>query len=198
MIHFIKMITFLILAGFSLIAQANCTISNAMAVNPVGPLTYKGQADGAVIGSQIGSGWGGSVTQPTVFGNCGGATKQNAYVKPRDIPTGVIYSNAGINYPIYPTGVNGIGYVIGIKDPYASAYISISPPQVQTFPTAGVSNDPRSSIGYTAQVLYVITGTLKTGTYVVPSKIIADLTITNAITGAMFASPTTLTLGGDY
>lgn len=182
----------LILSSFG--TWAACTNVANVTINPATPMVFSGQADASYIGQSINNSWGGTTSVPTVFGSCG-STSLKAYIIPVDAPTGVKYTQDGYTYDVYPTGVAGIGYVVGVKDTHASVYLPMSTPYYQTYPCSGCAGPAPMSIGYSAQVIYVATNTLVSGTYVIPTKVVANLTVTD-LNGVSQAAPATLTITG--
>ncbi|WP_157656232.1 fimbrial protein [Burkholderia ubonensis] len=145
-----------------------------MNVSIASPLTFSGPADANPVGTQIGN-WSGGVTNKTAFdiGNCMGSY---AYAAPVDIPiSGLTHESAGVSYPVYATGIPGIGYVIGIKDPNASNWVSIAPPQTQTYPAPGMAGGAQSSLGFTVQIKLVATGPVATGSHFFPPRLVANM-----------------------
>ena len=137
-------------------------------------LSYVGPADAPIIGKQIGSGWGGTSNNVTVL-EVSSCPAQYSYAEPIDTPVpGVTYSDGTTTYPVYPTGVAGIGYVMGLRDNNATQWVAIKPPNAQTYPAPGTGTGVQTStLGWWVRVLFVATGQLKSGAYPLPSKRLA-------------------------
>lgn len=171
-----------------LLTNETMACTKPMTINPTGPLSYNGPADSVHPGQAIGS-WGGDTSTYDTY--CGPDLIYSAYVEPIDQKTNITYSDGSTTYPVFPTGVPGIGYIIGMKDPNAGTFIAIDNPSTKTFPSPGTPNQS-SVIGFNAKVTYVATESLKTGVYIVPSRVIANLTFRDYYNG--IRESTTLTL----
>jgi hypothetical protein len=130
-----------------------------------------------MVGNQI-SNWGGTFTNRTAF-SCSPTPAYYSYATPaQGVVAGIRYTDGlGVSYPVYPTSVPGIGYVIGIKDPNAASYTSVNPSGTQLYPAAGTPGAPRVTMGYVAQVLFIATAQLASGSYAIANQKIADLTV---------------------
>ncbi len=171
-------------------AFAACQSIEAMSIT-MKPYSTSGPADGNWIGQQIGD-WGGAQTNYKVFDFTGGACKYGAisWATPTTQPlAGVTHVDAGVSYPVYPSGIPGIGYVIGIRDPKGSQWTSVRPPDVTVYPGPGTATTPQSSLGFTFQVKLIATGRLQAGSHTLPSKTVATLQVADsdglAIPGAL-------------
>ena len=161
------------------VARATCSATDLLlgAANQ----SYDGPADASMIGRQIGTGWGGTASAASVFvlDSCSSWAKYS-FAAPTDTPVSdVTYSDGTVTYPVYPTGVPGIGYVLGLKDSYATQWVPIAPPQSQTFPAPGTGTGSVVSLGWNSKILFVATGQLRSGVYSLPAKRIARLWATD-------------------
>jgi type 1 fimbria pilin len=142
----------------------------------VGNVGYSGGADKIGPGMQIGSGWAGSVGQTPQLVFCNPAQINRTTAEPIDTPIpGLIYLADGLSFPIYPTGVDGIGYVVGIKDVSGSQYYPLQGPFVQVFPGIGTPGGVWAGFSFSIRILFVATGRLTTGSYPVPGRAVARL-----------------------
>lgn len=152
-------------------------ITNSVTISPTSLLFYTGAANSIATGSVIGGNWSGTNHTTTIF-SCAniGCTTATTYVIPR-IPPYVGIGRArvnGVDYDIYPSGVPGIGYILGIKDPNATNYIAANYPSTQTFPAPGTPA-AYQAVGAQMQVSFVTTGApLVSGSYFIPSQTIAS------------------------
>jgi len=162
----------MLLAAGSWSARAACAAHDLHVGAPT--LSYVGSADAPIIGKQIGSGWGGTSNNPTVL-EVSSCNAQYSYAEPVDAPMpGLTFSDGTTSFPVYPTGVAGIGYVMGLRDNNATQWVAIRPPNAQTYPAPGTGTGIQTStLGWWVRVLFVATGQLETGSYVLPSKRLA-------------------------
>jgi len=168
-----KILAFLLLLPMPVLSAV---IVGEIKLSPPSPLSYNGPSGGVEVGQPIGNGWMGERIVRTVFGCSGGMGCINsAYIYPVSAPvSGVSYVESGRSYNIYPTGVPGIGYTIGVRDPNSYVYIPGNYPSTKTFPFGGrpVADD----LGYAAKLRFVTTGQrLATGSYLIPAQRIARL-----------------------
>jgi len=183
-----------------------CT-STPMTATPATGLALSGAADRNPVGQQIG-GWGGESSNQVMFdlriwpvgsGWCNGNTSVHyAFAEPLDpVVAGVTYIDPanGKQYPVYESGVTGIGYIVGIRDFSASSLATEMPlsGRTQTYPFTGGSTST-NNIGYRARVLFIATGRLASGSYTIPSRNIARFSVTNNNTNDV-PGPTYLILG---
>ncbi|VWC39541.1 fimbrial protein [Burkholderia seminalis] len=191
--RFIKAFAFSLLAMLAHPAFAACQ-ANSMIVTLPSPLTFSGPADANPLGAQIG-GWSGQVADKRAFdiANCPGWT---ANAVPQDAPiNGLTHQSDGESYPVYPTGIPGVGYVIGIKDPNASNWISVAPPQTQTYPAPGTTTGGgQTSLGFTTQIKLIATGPVPSGTHFFAPRVVAKMIALDGNKKPV-ATPLSLTLG---
>jgi len=115
-------LTISLLALLPSLAQAYCVGTSRQLVVPVsGTLTISGPADANLVGKQI-AGWGGSVTDLMAFAvdTCSPAAENSYAIPSQNSVAGLTHVSDGVSYPVYPTAVPGVGYVLGIKDPHAT------------------------------------------------------------------------------
>lgn len=116
-------------------------------------------------GSQIGNIQGQS-DAGTIFSGCGRAARTFSWLSEVKRPTNVNFQN----YAVYPTGVDGIGYVLDGRDHRNPSFsplgsggsVLIYPFGNQTFFDYGIGSGTR--------IRFVATSTLNPGTYVIPSQ----------------------------
>ena len=77
----------------------------------------------------------------------------------------------GVNYPIYPTGVPGIGYGFGIGHEGGTVYTPFAQPETTVTPKSPVA----LTAGYAIQIYFFVTGALENGTHVMPKKKVGEL-----------------------
>ncbi|MGR7498083.1 fimbrial protein [Klebsiella aerogenes] len=144
-------------------------------------LTYSGNADFVAPGTIIGSTWSASTNVSEVF-SCGildPCTKGTMQPGSGLISTGLNATLDGLTYTVFETGVQGIGFIIGLKDSNANNFIPLQDGIVQTYPADGTSGYA-PALGWTAKITYVKTNVpLKTGEYVIPEIEAAILSATN-------------------
>ncbi|NUU66245.1 fimbrial protein [Enterobacteriaceae bacterium BIT-l23] len=145
--------------------------SSDMTITPPA-FTYTGAADAVTTGDLIGSQWSAIVNVATVFWcgytvyMCNRATMSPG---PSIVSAGMTMEMDGVSYQVYETGVPGIGFVIGLRDPGAASWIPLQTQTTQTYPVAGTSG-AATDIGWSAQVTYVKTGeSLASGVYTLPA-----------------------------
>jgi len=75
------------------------------------------------------------------------------------------------NYPVYPTGLPGIGFGFGIGHEGGTVYAPFAQPETIVTPksTTGLST------GYAMQIYFFVTGALENGTHVMPKKKVGEL-----------------------
>ncbi|WP_157653338.1 fimbrial protein [Burkholderia ubonensis] len=144
-------------------------------------LTISGAADANPVGQQISS-WGGTVTELAAFtvDTCRPLAEKSYAIPSQNEIAGLTHQSDGVSYPVYPTDIPGVGYVLAIKDPNASRWTAISNPQTQIYPGPGTGTGAISTLGVIAQVKIVATGRIKAGNYSVPKRKIATLQVTTA------------------
>ncbi|UEP23696.1 fimbrial protein [Burkholderia ambifaria] len=152
-----------------------------MVIPVAASLTISGPADANPVGKQI-SNWGGQKTDTLAFAvdSCPSPVYYS-YAIPNGIPVpGLTHVSDGVTYPVYPTEIPGLGYIIAIRDPNATRWTSISPPRSQIYPGPGTGTGAApGSLGFTAQVKFIATGQIKAGTYPARQMKIATLRVTD-------------------
>jgi type 1 fimbria pilin len=159
------------------------------------PQVYSAPADSVEPGKVIGSGWDATADVQQVFW-CGYIfTCNKGTMEPGSdiIPTSLIVNQDGVDYQVFETGVQGIGFILGLKDFNAVTYVPLLTTQTQTYPadgTEGLAFD----LGWSAKVTFIKTGEpLKTGLYQTPTINAAVLTAYNneTKTAQVIINPTT-------
>lgn len=155
---------------------------NPVLITPVSPISYSGPQDGVPHGETIGPGFTGEVTHNNYFKSCSSSVTLTSYVTPIKSPiSGITYTDGTSSYEVYDTGVAGIGYAVGVKDPNAFDYIPMNSPTTQTFPAAGApSPSGGQRLGFTTKVVFVATGHLPSGSFTIPAQTIATLSATQS------------------
>ncbi|RDK95824.1 type 1 fimbria pilin [Enterobacillus tribolii] len=164
------------LLGYCAPAAAKVVMAN-LRMNPGGPFNYKGPADPAPVGEQLGNGWSGEKEERIIF-ECPRQEYCITYAEIRPVKAalpGIKYTDGYNQYDVYESGVPGIGYVLGIRDPNANRFIPGNAPVTQTFPADG-TNQSAPNIGYRGRIIFVISGShLQTGTFTIPAQTVAYL-----------------------
>lgn len=162
------------------------------------PLSFSGPADSIVPGKIIGSTWSATASVTEVIW-CGFLqTCQIGTVEPGSdaVLAGMTVTVDGANYTIFETGVQGVGFILGVKDPNGTVYVPMQNGLTQTYPTSGTSGYA-ASLGFAAKVTFVKTGqALATGVYTTPIINAALLTVKNneTTTAKIIINPTTITV----
>lgn len=191
-----KTLTFLIAFLFSLQAWALNWVADIV-LSPA-PLTYSGPANSIVPGKVIGSSWSATADVQEVFW-CGLVflcSKGTMEPGSGTVSTGMSITVDGKNYTIFETGIPGIGYIIGLKDFYGSAYMPLQNGVTQTYPADGTSGFAQN-LGWSGKVTFIKTGQpLVSGVYVTPTINAALLTAYNneTKTASVIINPTTITV----
>lgn len=177
------------------IAHATCN-SHDISLGNIASPSLTTPANHFYIGTQIGS-WSTETSDATIFdvqsvpgvgGGCGFQGNWGAidygFADALGTPTGVIYTDPsnGKTYPVYATGVDDIGYVVGIRDYRATNLSTEIPLNVgtnQTYPTATLSGAV-NVLGYRVRLLFIATGPLKGGNHTIPGTNVARLWARNA------------------
>jgi type 1 fimbria pilin len=128
-----------------------------------------------------------------------------AQIKDVETPVpGLTYSDGLNTYPIYPTGIDNIGYILMVKDPNATDFGPVTPDYTTTYPAPGTINAPAGIIGIRAQIRLIATGPLSPGIYTLPSKLVAQMDgwawsggPHTAGTGYIYFGGTTVTVTGN-
>lgn len=142
-------------------------------------LSYSGGADSMPSGQIISGGWAGTADEDHVF-QCEDDPACNAsYMSPVSPPLQLQATLDGVIYDVFPTGVDGIGYIAGVKDHQAKKYTPLLTQTTQIFPAEGTPIDS-SYLGFSGQITFVKTNDhLVTGRYSIPEQNIANLWATN-------------------
>jgi len=162
------------------------------------PMEYSGPADSVMPGEIIGSTWSATADVQEVFW-CGliwTCERGTLEPSPSAISSGMTVTVDGVNYTIFETGIQGIGYIIGLKDFNGSEYVPLQTGITQSFPAPGTSGRP-NNLGWSAKVTFVKTGiALKSGLYTTPTIHAAILTAYNneSKTAQVIINPTTITV----
>ena len=163
-------------------------------------MTYSGPADSIVPGQIIGAAWSTNVNVGEVF-YCGillnQCSKSTMQPSGSAVYAGFSATLDGIAYAVFETGVPGVGFILGLKDPNATAWSALTTSTTQTFPASGTGAFS-DRLGWTAQVTFVKTGqSVVTGTYSVPQLNPAVLTAWNISNNSedaqVYINPVTIT-----
>lgn len=165
------------------------------------PMSFSGPADSVVPGKIIGSMWNATASVKVVVW-CGVYFCETGTMEPGSsmISTGMTMKVDGENYTVFETGVQGVGFILGIKDYNGyngSSYIPLQSGRVLTYPVPGTEIHA-SELGWSAKVTFVKTSqTLATGVYTTPILNAALLTVKNkhsVATAKVIINPTTITI----
>lgn len=151
-----------------------CQTSNLTA--NLGVQSLSAGADANTIGQQIGNE---SKPEGRIFdGNSNAQCRMvRSWATPaRPVVPGVFYQSGGKTYPVFETGIAGIGYAIGISDRKSYDY---QPLQAQGN-TPTYSGSPTVTMGFNIQVVFVATGRLQSGTYNMPYTQLANFYVETA------------------
>lgn len=169
-----KVIIIITISLYTTIANASCTGSKDVMLDTQGILDFEGPADSLYVGQQLKEGWAGNSTDQA-FTGCSGKHHYISTANSNYSATGIVSIIDGVTYPVFETGVKGIGVIIGIKDPLYPQYVPLD-----DTPTTILDVDKSlATIGFDTLVSYVATGALKTGSYNIPSSNVAKLELTS-------------------
>lgn len=171
----------IVFLGLPQLARAGCASNPLYTASTT--QTLSGPADSNLIGKQIGS-WVAEAAQQYVFDSdfplgCNFQYHMDrAYATPLDpVVPGLTYVDPvnGKSFPIYATGVPGIGYVVGVRDFNATNLNNEVPlnGETRTYPYPGGPTAGVTSFGFRARVLFVSIGRLATGSHTIPQRNIA-------------------------
>lgn len=148
--------------------QTACQATNLTANMGGHPLTTG--ADSNAIGDLIGTV---NKTEGRIFdGNNNPLCRMvRSWATPsRPVVPGIFYQLGGKSYPVFETGIAGIGYSVGIADRKNYDY---QPLQAQGN-TLLYSGSPAITMGFNIQIMFVATGRLQSGSYVLPYMPLAN------------------------
>lgn len=165
---------FSLISLYTSTSNAGCTSSQDVYLQTQGVLDFDGPADSLYVGQQLNEGWAGEGSGQA-FTGCTGEHHYTSTAKSIYSATNIVSEIDGVTYPVYETGIEGIGVVIGIKDPNNSQYVPLDDTSTVIFD----AEKTVSSIGFQTLVSYVSTGQLKTGSYNIPSRNVAYLELTS-------------------
>ncbi|MGE9551433.1 fimbrial protein [Erwinia amylovora] len=161
-----------------------------------GQMSYSGPADSVTGGSIIGGNWSASATVNQVFW-CGWVywcSKGTMEPASDLVPSGQTVVVEGVSYAVFETGVQGVGFILGLKDTNGTTYVPLQSGITQTYPAEG-TNGTATELGWSAKVTFVKTGQpLASGTYTTPTINAAVLTAYNneVATAKVIISPTSI------
>ncbi|MBE1160518.1 fimbrial protein [Dyella acidiphila] len=168
---------------------AACSAKTAAITLP--PVTYSGSADSLKPGTPLNGAWSAQAGAKYFFdiADCKAASVAATPAKPA-IP-GLSYSDGTNVYSVYPSGVDGIGYVVSVAEQDYNGWFPLTSPR--TFMYQGTS-DYWTWMGTYAKVMLVVTGQLKTGTYTIPGQTIITSNVYNVAGTALVTPPGSITL----
>ncbi|BBF85034.1 fimbrial protein precursor [Aquitalea magnusonii] len=211
-----KLMSKIFIALFLLSTSKNIA-ANVMCYDPTGPswrnLVYKtlninnssiswsGPANTLSPGTSLAS-WSDSATDYSFF-SCPGITyissdshnPQTWIISSKTPLNGFTYTLNGVTYPVFPTGAQGIGYILGAADPN-KVLTPLGSTALQMFSTT----DGGKTLGVKYLFRYVITGPLKSGITNIPSQQIGTIqmrdgpTVLAAGSSPIFLKSATLTV----
>jgi type 1 fimbria pilin len=166
-----KYLSVLVLAWCGLQANQALACGETMTFSP-GAITITGGVDSINAGTALSS-WSSSTVKSWVcgtsilglFGNI-----QYSKIIGNGTVSGITYTADGLTYPVFPTGITGIGYAIGVMDGSATSYVPLTTSLAQTYPASGTPTDAKAELGANARIIFVATAKLTAGTYTNASK----------------------------
>ncbi|WP_420841466.1 fimbrial protein [Erwinia endophytica] len=196
--NFNKYFMVLILAGLFCLRPALALEWKSDITLSPSDLEYSGPADSVASGSIIGGDWSATITVNQVFW-CGYIYLCSLSTMEPDsslVASGQTVVVDGVSYAVFETGVPGVGFILGLKDSNATAYVPLQNGTTQTYPADGASGTA-NDLGWSAKVTFVKTGEpLASGVYVTPTINAAVLTAHNneTATAKVIINPTTITV----
>lgn len=172
---------------------AACTSSSLAISMP--DTTYTGSADGLKPGTPINGVWSPQAGAKYFFdvtGCSGGTSAKSAFASAAAVPiAGLAYNDGKNSYPVFPTGVDGIGYVASVAEQDYNGWTVQQSPKTQLY-----SGSAYSWMGTYAKILLIATGRLKSGTYTIPAQTIITSNVYVAAdgSGAALTAPGQITL----
>ncbi|MBV6694003.1 fimbrial protein [Serratia quinivorans] len=163
-----KYLSMLLLAWCGLQANQALACGETMTFSP-GAITITGGVDSINAGSALSS-WSSSTTVSNVCGALPFSVLQYSKIISTQTASGITYTSDGVTYPVFPTGVTGIGYAIGVKDTTDTIYTPLSTTQAQTYPTSRTGTGGGFTLGANGRIIFVATAKLTAGTYTNASK----------------------------
>ncbi|CAI1072265.1 fimbrial protein [Serratia quinivorans] len=163
-----KYLSVLLLVLCGLQARQALACGETITFSP-GAITITGGVDSINAGSAL-SNWSSSTAVSDVCGTFLIAPLQYARITGNQSASGITYTSDGVTYPVFPTGVTGIGFAIGVKDTTDTIYTPLSTTQTQTYPTARTGSSGGLSLGANARIIFVATGKLTASTYTTAAK----------------------------
>ena len=144
-------------------------------------MDYSAPADSIAPGNIIGAGWSATADVQEVFW-CGLFywCKEGAMEPGNDaIPTGLVVQVDGAEYMVFETGVQGLGFILGVKDFKATNYVPLQKEPTQTYPAEGTEASA-TQLGWSAKVTFIRTNDeLRSGIYHTRTIHAATLTARN-------------------
>ncbi|WP_199052447.1 fimbrial protein [Aquitalea sp. ASV15] len=147
--------------------------------------SWSGAANSLTVGTSFTS-WQTADNIYSVFtctqGKLDGAPYPATYIAPAIPPiSGMFYTLNGVTYSIFPTKAPGIGYIVGAADP-AKSYTPLG-----FSPNFMLNGQGYVGMGLKYFIQFVITGSLKTGTYIIPAQTVANIQLRDETNSAAYA-----------
>jgi len=144
----------------------------------MGTYTLNGAADSIAVGDPLTS-WSQESRFLRAF-DCGSSNNSIAYgdaTPYQAVASGLTYTEDGVSYPVYPTSISGIGYVLRIKEDN-SPYSALNALSTRFYAT----NTHVSFVTLDVQMRFIATDHLKTGNYTIANQslILARVWVSNS------------------
>lgn len=165
-------------------------------------LQYKGSADSQGFGELIGNTFGLTFANQDFFRAKYPDSKKinRSYIETDSslATTGLTYTYNGMTYPVFDSGIAGIGFIYAIKDTNATNWVApAAGEKLQAYPATGTATDGRTNIGYQVKFQFVKTAEhLVSGTYTVPLTYIAQASAvgSDVASASIYLNPVTITV----
>ncbi|WP_413482087.1 fimbrial protein [Morganella psychrotolerans] len=142
------------------------------------PMSYSGPADNVGIGEPISQGWSANIYDEFICDKR--AENKNVIATAKIValspPSSMIAHINGVDYPIFETGTEGLGWVMGVKDTHASNFTPLNINENQWYPAPGTGTLLTQTIGGSLNIYLVKTNShLVSGKTQISSKNIATI-----------------------
>lgn len=157
------------IASIASIAPAYCTDSQLY----IGTIDYNKPVDSINDFALLTGGWNSNSNAQFCPSHQSGL-KNKASIVSTSASSGYSAIMDGVNYTIFSTNMDGIGWIMGAKDTWAPAWTPLTLKETIVYPYPGQSA-PQTNIGATIQFAFVkLPGYLSPGSHVLPPQKIAD------------------------
>lgn len=165
-----KIVMLLVLAALSSRAMGTCSVGVSV-VNIGVPSSISINAAGIANGSPL-TGWVGLTNTSHMFNCTNPAPYQTETITGVAASGAGSYTESGVTYTVYPTGVAGVGVVIAVRDPNRSNWA----PAVQSA-SKDVIYCACAAWGLVSQARFIKTGSVSSGRFSVARRQVATLRI---------------------